>query len=123
MIKIVVPGTVPSVNHHTFLGGHGRQVLSKAHRAFRDRVADVVGVSVLPWKYCRLVIEYRPPDKRRRDVDNYNKAILDALTACGFWDDDECVRDIRVFFLEPKKKADACVTIKVYEEEAKYKQE
>ncbi len=29
-----------------------------------------------------------PPDARRRDIDNYNKALFDALTHAGVWEDD-----------------------------------
>jgi crossover junction endodeoxyribonuclease RusA len=30
----------------------------------------------------------RPPDRRRRDIDNTAKAILDALAGAGVYDDD-----------------------------------
>lgn len=33
------------------------------------------------------MIEF-PPDARRRDIDNYNKALFDALTHAGIWEDD-----------------------------------
>jgi len=37
------------------------------------------------------------PDKRRRDVDNICKAVLDALGAGGLYDDDSQVHDLHVF--------------------------
>lgn len=33
-----------------------------------------------------------PPDARRRDLDNYNKALFDALTHAGVWEDDSQVK-------------------------------
>ena len=33
-----------------------------------------------------------PPDQRRRDIDNYNKALFDALTQTGVWEDDSRVK-------------------------------
>jgi crossover junction endodeoxyribonuclease RusA len=32
-----------------------------------------------------------PPDARQRDVDNYNKALLDAITVSHLWEDDKLV--------------------------------
>ena len=37
-----------------------------------------------------------PPDERRRDIDNYNKALFDALTHAGIWEDDSQVRRMLV---------------------------
>lgn len=36
------------------------------------------------------------PDRRRRDLDNLQKAVFDALTKAGFWLDDSQVVDYRV---------------------------
>ncbi len=36
------------------------------------------------------------PDRRRRDLDNLQKAAFDALTKAGFWLDDIQVVDYRV---------------------------
>ena len=33
-----------------------------------------------------------PPENRRRDIDNYTKAVFDGLTKGRFWDDDKLVR-------------------------------
>jgi Holliday junction resolvase RusA-like endonuclease len=45
----------------------------------------------------RIDIECRMPDRRRRDVDNVPKAVLDALTHAGFWSDDSQIDDMRVW--------------------------
>ena len=37
-----------------------------------------------------------PPDRRRRDMDNYNKGLLDALTHAGIYPDDSDIDDLRV---------------------------
>ncbi|EOC3440315.1 RusA family crossover junction endodeoxyribonuclease, partial [Escherichia coli] len=37
-----------------------------------------------------------PPDNRIRDLDNYNKALFDALTHAGVWEDDSQVKRMLV---------------------------
>lgn len=44
------------------------------------------------------------PDKRRRDVDNYIKAVFDALTHAGVWHDDEQVVRLHVTKMPPSAK-------------------
>ncbi len=41
-------------------------------------------------------IIFYPPDARRRDLDNYNKALFDALTHAGVWEDDSQVKRMLV---------------------------
>ncbi len=43
-----------------------------------------------------VLIDAYPPDKRRRDLDNVLKPILDCLTDYGLWDDDVQVEDLRI---------------------------
>ncbi len=35
-----------------------------------------------------------PPDARRRDIDNYNKALFDAFTHAGIWEDDSRAENV-----------------------------
>lgn len=44
----------------------------------------------------KLEIAAFPPDRRVRDMDNFLKAILDALTAARVWVDDEQVDEIYI---------------------------
>lgn len=49
----------------------------------------------------------------RGDVDNYAKAIMDALTASGAWGDDEQVEDLRVIKRWAKAGEDGYFTVTI----------
>lgn len=89
----------PSVNHYwraVRVGNATRTLISAPGRAFRQEVAQRVmaerkalgidsGVAV--------AVMLHAPDNRRRDLDNFGgKALLDALTHAGVWQDDSQVR-------------------------------
>lgn len=88
----------------------GRTMLSSDGRRYRADVAMVVAayrqsarsgaISGRHWPVeCRLSvdIEARMPDRRKRDIDNLPKAVLDALTHTGVWADDSQIDDLRVW--------------------------
>lgn len=50
-----------------------------------------------------VMLEYLPPDRRRRDIDNGCKAVFDALTHAGVWKDDSQVKLMLSFFGEQVK--------------------
>lgn len=83
----------PSINHY-FSYYQGRPVLSKEARAYRHlvrRMASAKGVKPLMGPLA-VRIEVHPPDNRRRDADNVQKSVLDALQHAGvFWDDSQVV--------------------------------
>ncbi len=56
-----------------------------------------------------------PPDNRIRDLDNYNKALFDALTNAGVWEDDRQVKRMLVEWgpVIPEGKVE--ITISKYE--------
>lgn len=107
MITISLPWP-PSVNHYYRPAGRGRLIISDEGNAYRKTVAALVMVYRSgynarrePWPFplsCRVragVIAY-PPNKRRRDLDNLMKALLDALTHAGVWDDDSLIDDLHI---------------------------
>ena len=44
-----------------------------------------------------LEIVLFPPDRRVRDIDNYNKALLDAISHSGLWVDDNLIDQLFVY--------------------------
>lgn len=92
-ITLVLPWP-PSVNR-LWRSVQGRAILSREGRAYRQQVALVVREqekSVAPL-VGRLAVEIDlyPPDRRRRDIDNLSKALLDGLTHAGVWLDDSLI--------------------------------
>ena len=72
----------------------GRAILSKPYRDWR-KAADAMlaengGRRGIEGR-VHLSVEARPGSRRRYDLDNRLKAVQDALTRCGVWNDDEQV--------------------------------
>lgn len=64
-----------------------------------------------------VAMELYPPDRRRRDVDNYSKAVLDALTHARLWRDDSQVKRQTVTVRESKAGGQVVLTISALEDE------
>lgn len=84
----------PSVNHY-WRHYRGRVVISQKGRAYRERVLALLARGYgngprKPPSGGRIALEMNafPPDRRRRDLDNIQKAILDSLEHGGVYEDD-----------------------------------
>lgn len=69
----------------------GRHLISAKGRQFRqDAIAAIVSQHQGKPLVGRLEVELRlcAPDRRGRDIDNYSKGCLDAITHAGVWLDD-----------------------------------
>lgn len=62
----------------------------------------------------QLSLTIRPPDLRRRDIDNICKAALDVLQHAGLFDDDYDVWRLEVERSEPTKNGQILFTLKEY---------
>ena len=60
----------------------------------------------------RMFVALYPPDRRRRDVDNYAKALLDSLVEAGVLADDSQVDDLRLVWCAATPGGRAVVTIR-----------
>lgn len=98
----------PSVNtywrHPTTGKLAGRHLISEKGRQYRAEVCRSVRNAAKALS-CRLsvTIECFPPDRRRRDLDNVAKGLLDALSHAGVWHDDEQIDDLRIVRREVTK--------------------
>ena len=79
----------PSINHYWRRVGN-RTLISKEGRRFRKRVLAILSVRKHEPMTGSLAVRVvaHPPDRRRRDLDNIVKALLDALEHGGIYQDD-----------------------------------
>ncbi|MED8444785.1 phage portal protein [Escherichia coli] len=103
-MKLILPFP-PSVNtywRHPNKGAFaGKSLISAAGRKFQSAAcaAIVEQLRRLPKPTsapASVEIVLFPPDNRIRDLDNYNKALFDALTHAGVWEDDRQVKRMLV---------------------------
>lgn len=122
-MKLVLPFP-PSVNAYWRAPNKGplagRHLVSADGRKYQSAasVAIIEQLRRLPkpsTEQASVEITLYPPDARRRDLDNYNKALFDALTHAGVWEDDSQVKRMLVEWgpIVPKGRVE--ITIRKYE--------
>ena len=109
MLELTLPWP-PSINHY-WRNFRGRTVISSEGRQYRLDVSYRILEQGIPRDNlnCRLAvrIDAYPPDKRRRDLDNIQKALLDAIVAADVIEDDSLIDALSI------TRHDACEDGKV----------
>jgi crossover junction endodeoxyribonuclease RusA len=89
----------PTVNTY-YRNVKGRAIISAGGREYREAVAKLALSEAWPKFGAQRVsvhIEAWMPDKRRRDLDNLLKSLLDSLTHAGVWDDDSQIDGLAIW--------------------------
>ena len=109
----------PSVNNYWHHNRRGQVFLSAKGKEFREVCMQNVPLFHDCWESERVLLKVRavPPDKRRRDLDNILKAILDGLEAARVFADDSQVKILDVQMLEPKKPGRVYVEVSTIDDE------
>lgn len=93
-------GFPPTVNTYYKKSRYGTRISLKGQKYRAAVLSDVEeqfgNTPTLDGKLLVEVVLY-PPDKRIRDLDNYMKALLDALTESGVWEDDSLVDQLHIY--------------------------
>lgn len=114
MLELPFP---PSVNTY-WRNFRGHMVLSKAGREYKLAVAEYVATHNVP-KYgaskLKITMILQPRDKRKIDLDNRIKCVLDSLEDAGVFDDDFQVDDLHIMRGQQVKGGKILVTIEVIE--------
>lgn len=88
-------------------------ILTPYARAYRLKVITCLGTNRQPITGpVSLEIELYPPDRRRRDIDNVQKAIFDALQYAKVYKDDSQVCRLLVQRYKPVKDGKIIVSIR-----------
>lgn len=86
------PNKGPLKGRH-LISAAGRKYQSDACAAIIEQLRRLPKPSSVP---ASVEVILYPPDVRRRDIDNYNKALFGALTHAGVWEDDSQVKRLLV---------------------------
>lgn len=95
----------PSVNTY-WRHARGRHYISEKGIKYRQAVIDIIlqqDLDVTTSARLKISISAHVPDRRRRDLDNLQKAVFDSLVHAGFMVDDEQIDDFRVRRMPMKK--------------------
>ena len=99
--RLVLPWP-PTVNHywrHVVMGCNVRTLISAEGRAYKTSVLRACREQRAPVGLrgrLSVAVRLEPPDRRRRDIDNTLKALLDGLTTARVWLDDSQIDALHV---------------------------
>ena len=110
-LKLPYPPSVNTYYRYT----NGRAVISAKGRAYKNLVANILLAQRVRPKTGDLCMfaTFFPPDRHRRDLDNVQKALWDALECGGAYENDSQIKDFRARMcrLDPEKRGFVIVTI------------
>ena len=113
MISYMLFPAPPSNNVYYRRSGHHMHISAKG-KQYKQKVCEIVA-TYHPIKFgcapLKVHIDYHPATRRKDDLDNRFKAILDSLTAAGVWDDDSQIDELSILRKPVMKNGKIVVTV------------
>jgi Holliday junction resolvase RusA-like endonuclease len=118
VLSIPYPPSINSYFATVKRGGKMRRTVTQRGRDFREQVrwcciSQVTGrAGRLPIDFpVSVAIHLMPPDRRKRDNDNIQKPLLDALQKSGIVSDDHLVNPLATWMYAPDGRDGACIVV------------
>ena len=110
----------PSINSYYINTRGGQKFIGAKGKAFREIVVEALreipeSSGTLATR-LHIVVECYVPDRRKRDLDNILKSLLDAMTHAGVYEDDCLIDDLRVVRCEKTKGGAVVVHVSTLED-------
>ena len=104
MIELALPYP-PTINHYYGQKRNGGKFIKTRGQLFRQEVSMIIkgaNIQTLEGDLC-ITIHMYPPDKRKRDIDNINKALFDALEHAQVFINDSQITELHSIKRQPVK--------------------
>ena len=95
-MQVIMDLPYPPSGNTYYRHARGRHYISANGLAFRSAVQTAAKLHglIAPDGRLTLSVTLYPPDKRKRDIDNICKALLDSLTHAGIIKDDSLIDEL-----------------------------
>lgn len=108
----------PSVNHYYRRNRNGSVRIGEEGKAYRKTVTLLLRRFLIrnagfPDQRIAVWVDAWPPDKRKRDLDNLGKCLLDSLKHAGVYGDDSQIDDLRFVRMPPVPYGRLAVNVEV----------
>ena len=103
IITLELPLAVSENNYRRVVPGCSHPVISSEGRKYQENVKVIFRQSgQMPVQgRVKVDLEFYPPDRRKRDLDNLFKCLFDSLVAAGCIEDDSLIAEIHAAKREP----------------------
>ena len=88
-LKIIIKGTPPTVNTIWRKGRNGTTYLTEQARRFKAKVQAQIPRMERVTGDCKVRVDVQFPTRRRCDLDNYLKIVMDAMNGFVYLDDSQ----------------------------------
>lgn len=118
VIRLTLDQLPPSTNHYKAQRWTGRYIqwyITSEGKEFQELIENLPIIKLWGWKLTsnpvKMSIRLTFPTRRKHDIDNYNKVLLDALQGIIYKDDNQIIElNIRKRYIKGKSRTEIRIT-------------